>query len=242
MIKTFVYFDIETTGFGNAKITELSLVAVSLLDLLGLHDKLSDFKEENQEEYNLEAFYHKLNTLVPRVMNKLTLCFNPDKMILPAATKASAGLTNSMLEDQAKFDSDTVDLITAYLNRLPGPVCLVAHKGHGFDFPILRREIKEAGASLQKDFFCVDTLDGIRNISDEGKIERREFSYSDANAKKKRRGPPENFKQPTLHKYLLGVEPSSTHTSEADSLSLMRVTATLGKDWTKWANNNAKPL
>ena len=37
MIKTFVYFYIETTEFGNAKITEMSLVAVSLLDLLGEH-------------------------------------------------------------------------------------------------------------------------------------------------------------------------------------------------------------
>ena len=124
--------------------------------LIGLHDKLSDFKEENQEENNQEAFYHKLNTLVPRVMNKLTLCFNPDKNILPAATKASAGLTNSILEDQAKFDSETVDLITTFLGRLPGPVCLVAHNGGKFDFRILRQEIREAGASLQNDFFCVD--------------------------------------------------------------------------------------
>ena len=58
--------------------------------------------------------------------------------------------------------------------------------------------------------------------------------------KKKRKGTPQNFKLQTVHKYLLGLEPSSSHSSEADCLSLMRITAALGSDWTDWANNNAK--
>ena len=121
-----------------------------------------DFKEENQKLSSAVEFYHKLECIAPRVMNKLTLCFNPDKMISSEATKFSAGLTNSMLSDQAKFDSDTVSLLTAWLSRLPGPVCLVAHNGDRFDFDLLRKEIREAGSSLKNNLFCADTLVGIR--------------------------------------------------------------------------------
>ena len=89
-------------------------------------------------------------------------------------------------------------------------------------------------------FFRADILDGIREISSRGGIEQHEFSYSDV--KKKRMGPPDNFRQATLHKYLLGLEPSSSHSAEADCLSLMRITAALGSDWTDWVRNNASVI
>ena len=210
--------------------------------LLGLHGNLLDFKKENQNPTNADVFYHKLDSIAPRVMNKLTLCFNPDKVISAEASRYSAGLTNSLLADQAKFDSDSVSLLSAWLSRLPGPVCLVAHNGDKFDFPLLRMEIKSAGASIpmEKRIFSADTLVGIREISNRGGIEQHEFSYSDV--KKKRMGPPDNFRQATLHKYLLGLEPSSSHSAEADCLSLMRITAALGSDWTDWVRNNASVI
>ena len=209
---------------------------------LGLHGKLLDFKEGNQNPTNADVFYHKLESIAPRVMNKLTLCFNPDKVIPAEASRYSAGLTNSLLADQAKFDSDSVSLLSAWLSRLPGPVCLVAHNGDKFDFLLLLMEIKRAGASISTEnrIFSADTLVGIKNISSRGRIEQHEFSYSDV--KKKRIGPPVNFRQPTLHKYLLGLEPSSSHSAEADCLSLMRITATLGSDWTDWVRNNASVI
>ena len=66
-------------------------------------------------------------------MNKLTLCFDPVKNISDEATRFSAGLTNDLLSGQARFDSDTTKLLAAWLARLPGPVCLVAHNGDRFD-------------------------------------------------------------------------------------------------------------
>ena len=73
-------------------------------------------------------------------------------------------------------------------------------------------------------------------------MEQHEFSYSDAPEKKKKRGPPPNFRLPTLHEYLLGLEPSSSHSAEADCLSLMRITAALGSDWQDWVMKNTKTL
>lgn len=59
-IKTFVFFDTETTGLPSAennktKLTELSMIAVQA------------------DHISLGVF--------PRVQNKLTLCFNPRKMV-----------------------------------------------------------------------------------------------------------------------------------------------------------------
>jgi hypothetical protein len=43
-------------------------------------------------------------------------------------------------------------------------VCLVAHFGHGFDFPLLRAELDAAGADLQADLLVVDSLEAFRQI------------------------------------------------------------------------------
>lgn len=52
------------------------------------------------------------------------------------------GLDNLMLEHINKMDTNTVDLINRFLNQLKKPVCLVAHNGNKFDYPILARQLK----------------------------------------------------------------------------------------------------
>lgn len=42
-----------------------------------------------------------------------------------------------MLEDESTFDETTAECINSFLNRLPKPICLVAHNGWNFDYPIL---------------------------------------------------------------------------------------------------------
>ena len=59
--------------------------------------------------------------------------------------------------------------------HLPRPVCLVAHFGLGFDFPLLRAELEkigfdfgsnsdEIGLSLADDLLVVDSLEAFRQI------------------------------------------------------------------------------
>lgn len=69
LIKTFVFFDIETTGlpnleFNRTKITECAFVACT--------------KVEMQEHVKKK---------MPRVVHKLTFCVNPRKMIHPDSSK-----------------------------------------------------------------------------------------------------------------------------------------------------------
>lgn len=145
-ISTFVFFDIEATGLLSCdppKITELAFIACS-------------------REHLLKAEAKK----VPRVLPKLILPVNPMKVIQPEATRLtgmykficflyinfvyilllhsrSLGLDNFLLEHIKNLDANAIDLIKCFFNQLIKPVCLVAHHGNGFDYPILTRHLKK---------------------------------------------------------------------------------------------------
>ncbi|CAG9569799.1 unnamed protein product [Danaus chrysippus] len=133
-ISTFVFLDINTVGYSAKaksapKITELTLIAVSRMDIV---------KAEN-------------GILPP--FGKLSLLINPQKDI-PSQIAKSSGLSNEYLMNQPIF-KDKVNTINSFL-ELPKPVCLVARKGNKFDYKVLRSEYIEANAQLPDDLFCVD--------------------------------------------------------------------------------------
>ncbi|XP_032782017.2 three-prime repair exonuclease 1 [Daphnia magna] len=134
---SLVFFDLETTGlpaFHSPKITELSFCAV----------------ERNQ-------FLHGQPKQVPRVTNRLNLCIYPSRLVDPEATNKTK-LDNYNLEHQSKFDEDVFSVIFSFLNRLKKPICLIAHNGFRFDFPILRSEIAKLEKELPEEIFCADSL------------------------------------------------------------------------------------
>ncbi|KYB28263.1 Three prime repair exonuclease 2-like Protein [Tribolium castaneum] len=134
--------DLETTGLphlehNKTRITELCAVSV------------------RADHIELGCF--------PRVQNKLSLCFNPMKMISPEATSLT-GLSNDLLEYQASFSSDAVDVIRKWLEMNQKPICLVAHNGNRFDYPILRAEVEKTRNKLPEDILCLDSLNAFRSI------------------------------------------------------------------------------
>lgn len=134
-IKTFIFFDSETTGLpcyenNDTRITELCFVAI-------------------QSDH--------IGAASTRVQNKLTLCFNPKRTINPIAVEKT-GLSNQLLECQLDFNDAAVNTIQNFFNLQRQPICLVAHNGNEFDFPILRAEINKAGEKIAESIFCVDSL------------------------------------------------------------------------------------
>ena len=142
-MKTLVYFDIEATGLkssGRPRISEVSFVAINTHEILNLNHKLLEkLNDMNSREHILE-----LETFLPRVLNKLTLCVYPMAAIMPDVSRLT-GLDNYNLIGQTRFDKSTGDLLKAFLSRLPFPVCLVAHNENLFDFPLLQAELAKAG-------------------------------------------------------------------------------------------------
>ena len=135
----------------------MSLVALNTQAIIDLHERIAACVEKKSKEDNM------LETLLPRVMNKLTLCVYPMATIMPNVTSIT-GLDNYNLTGQARFDKNTGGLIKAFLDRLPSPVCLVAHNGNLYDFPLLKAEMEKVGVELGFDILCADSYIGMKEI------------------------------------------------------------------------------
>ena len=72
------------------------------------------------------------------------------------------GLYNDNLERQRDFSKDTVTLLNSFLSHLEQPVCLIAHNGNGYDFPLLQAELERIKQHLIGDILCVDSLEVFR--------------------------------------------------------------------------------
>ncbi|BET00477.1 three prime repair exonuclease [Nesidiocoris tenuis] len=144
-IRSYIILDLETTGlpsthYGETKITELSLLAVMK----------SHFSDTDPFK-------------IPRVQNKLTVCFHPRRHIDTGAERVT-GLNNEMLEEQGSFDERFCDILTNFINRAPPPVCLLAHNGNRFDFPLLQAHTKILHKPLPEGLLCADTLLAFREL------------------------------------------------------------------------------
>ena len=121
-----VYLDIEETGL----ISEISLIAVNSQDIHCLHSRITNSLVNNN-------IINPVENILPRVVNKLTLCVYPMATVPPLVTDIT-GLDNYNLDGQARFDENTGFLINSFLARLSSPVCLVSHNGDQYDFPLLK--------------------------------------------------------------------------------------------------------
>lgn len=74
------------------------------------------------------------------------------------------GLSNELLEHQPKFSFEIVDSFKKWMAFNRGPICLVAHNGNRFDYPILKAEIAKVENDLPEDILCIDSLDAFRYI------------------------------------------------------------------------------
>ena len=226
-LKTLVYCDLEATGLKNSgrpRITEVSLVAVNTASILDLNAMLLS---------RLKKSKIKVESMLPRVMNKLTVCVYPMATILPEVSVIT-GLDNYNLSGQATFDTETGELLNSFLARLPKPLCLVAHNGGLYDFPLLKAELEKAGITLPCDTLCADSYVGIKAIfkrmEDALQLQNKMDFIS--------LGKPRSYSLINLHKHLLGCSPLQSHGAEVDCLTLIRTTAVLGIEWVDWVKEN----
>ena len=107
---------------------------------MNVHDVLQMNKEmtENMERRTIESCVHQTSDIT--------------------------GLDNYNLTGQSKFSKSTGHLINNFLSLLPAQVCLVAHNGNAYDFPLLKAELEKAGTQLKSDVFCIDSYVGIRQL------------------------------------------------------------------------------
>ncbi|XP_055940212.1 uncharacterized protein LOC129969597 [Argiope bruennichi] len=202
-VATLVFFDLETTGLAfeigksNVQITEISMIAI-------------DRKEFEQ------STFEDLRDI--RIIRKLCLCTKPRSMVSSSAA-AITGLNNKNLMDQTPFERNAAEAINFFLSHLPKPVCLLAHNGNRYDFPLLKAEFSRLSMFLPPDILIADTLKAFRilgipvfppekKICDSVKFTKRgQVSYSLSN----------------LHLYFFNKNPVGSHSSEGDCITLAKV-------------------
>lgn len=176
MVKTFAFLDLETTGLpmhesNLTRITELCIVACSV-----------------------EHFYK--NEM--RVLHKLSLCFNPHRNISKISSEIT-GLTDDLLQNDNHFNENTCDLLVQFLSQLQQPVCLIAHNGTKFDYPILKAHLENLNKCLSDTIVCCDSLNIFRKTNKQWK----------------------KFSLRSIHNRLFGHDPPNAHNAEADVIALM---------------------
>ncbi|KAK7095426.1 uncharacterized protein [Littorina saxatilis] len=158
---SLVIFDTEATGLKRKpKITELCMLSVQTDELKSGRD-------------------------LPRVINKLQLCFNPQSVIEVGASQIT-GLYNDALEQMPPF-KEQASLIGRFLATQPQPTCLIAHNGLHFDFPLIQAELCIAMQSLPEgvEIWCADSLHAFRVL--DGLPAVPEWLVQKENAEKQRR-------------------------------------------------------
>ncbi|XP_014090369.2 DNA polymerase III PolC-type [Bactrocera oleae] len=152
-IASFVVLDLETNdlpyNFSKIAITELCMYGFSTSEL-----ETAPIKLEEIDNVTLEFDR-------PRHLHKLTMLFNPRRLIHPKAEEIT-GLSNYSLEKESHFDENAAGIITNFLKHMQQPVCLVAHNGVTFDFPIVKQTFKKLNLNLPCETLCIDSLLAFR--------------------------------------------------------------------------------
>lgn len=210
--ETFVFLDLEATGLPSMhpEVAELSLFAVHR----------SSLENVERNESGIPA--------LPRVLDKLTLCMSPQR---PFTAKASeiTGLSSECLArcGKAAFDAAVVRTLQAFLSRQERPVCLVAHNGFDYDFPLLRTELQRLGARLPHDTLCLDTLPALRGL---------DRAHSHGTRAQSCRG----YSLGSLFRRYFQAEPGAAHSAEGDVRTLLLVFLHRAPELLAWADEQAR--
>ncbi|XP_068105866.1 three prime repair exonuclease 2 [Hyperolius riggenbachi] len=194
LVKTYIFIDLEATGLNRdqPKITELCMVAVHAISI---NNPVTDESGEVQ---------------LPRVMDKLCLCVDPGKPLTKTASEIT-GLTNDLLTDCEKqtFDQNLFNTMSEFISRQAQPVCLVAHNGFFYDYPLLKTELLRQQLDLSESILCLDSLQAFRNLQNQGQVHpesgRKACSLTE------------------LYRQLFSKDPNFAHYAEGDVLTLILV-------------------
>ncbi|KAG8178827.1 hypothetical protein JTE90_015380 [Oedothorax gibbosus] len=220
-IATYVFFDLETTGLGheigkpNVQITEISMIAM----------KRKEF--ENSSSTELKDI---------RIIQKISLCTRPRSSVSWGAAKVT-GLNDSNLYDQEPFDQNAASAIIAFLNHLPKPVCILAHNGATYDYPLFKAELNRLSINLSSDILIADTLKAFRELGVPVFPPERKVPKS---VKYGARGI--SYALDNLHLYFFGKKPVGGHSSEGDCIALAKVCQSMKDLMLPWIDENCTTM
>ncbi|ALC38335.1 CG3165, partial [Drosophila busckii] len=167
-ISTIAVLDLECSNFPSENNNRVSITELCIYAFDSSILKDNGHLEVPELDDFVAPLTSKLPT-TPRVLHKLNLLFRPSMLIWPDAERIT-GLSNFLLERESRLDENAAQMIINFLKHLPAPVCLVAHNGWGFDFPIVKQAFDKIGMQLPDSVLCVDSLRAFLEIDDKRKL------------------------------------------------------------------------
>lgn len=138
------------------------------------------------------------------------------------------------MQNQEPFDENTATAVISFLKHLRKPVCMLAHNGKLFDFPILKAEFEKLKIQMPSDIYIVDTLVGIRTMG----IPDLPFSQKLHKDVKFKKNGCISYSLPNLHLYFFGKQHLGCHSSEGDCIALGKVCHKLRDKIIPWIDEN----
>ncbi|XP_043934847.1 three prime repair exonuclease 2-like [Protopterus annectens] len=207
---TYIFIDLESTGLpgDQPKITEICLIAVNRYCLENI--EYTDGIPSKQPCF-------------PRVVDKLCICIDPNKLITPNVSKIT-GLTNNILQGSKKkqFSSDVAQLLKSFIERQEQPVCMVAHNGYNYDFPLLKVEMSSIGCNILDGVYCTDSLTGMKALD---KVTRGQISGG--------------YSLSDLFFHFYQKHADNAHSADGDVVTLIMIFMKKAADLTEWIDEHS---
>lgn len=157
-------------------------------------------------------------------------------------------------------------MLNIFLKHLPRPVCLVAHNGNQFDFPVLNHTVQALNGSLPTDLLCADSLKLFQDLhhlygeesssvsnnstpvestrtetTPQSGVRRRLFQSPNkvdthCNTPKKTRL---SFSLQNIYRRVFKQALVAAHSAEGDCVALVQLLHKYGPDCIAWLNANA---
>lgn len=112
-------------------------------------------------------------------------------------------MTDEKLKDERPIDDKAKEELKEFIGQLESPICLIAHYGIEFDFPLLKRDFKECFPAAVK---VVDSIDLFR-------CHQKMFTST---------GSVISFKLKDVHKRFFKEDPIIQHEATHDVQTLIR--------------------
>lgn len=151
-VETFVFIDLETTGLDTDTdyIVEICAFAVSVHDLT--------YFDMAENEVNLKQ-------IIPRLVDQINLMVLPLSDIPVRAADIHGILREELLLRRKEcFTINTARVLENFLIQLKEPICLVAHNGFKFDYPMLHSHLQRTKTNhpIWNRIYCTDSLIVLR--------------------------------------------------------------------------------
>ncbi|MEN2500564.1 MAG: Three prime repair exonuclease 1, partial [Marteilia pararefringens] len=117
--------------------------------------------------------------------------------------------------------------VSSEINTASNSVCLVAHNGQKFDFPILEALIEKF--KMKKNFEHLVKIDSLKAFQ---AIDRSVNGFV----------PTKSFKLSEIYERLFGKKIRDSHRSEADTLACIECAQKFGQEFHKYIILNFEPL